>query len=254
MRSIHWILLPGLLVCTQAFSLTDECGVEWNTTLTRRMGVSPFRAVIVSNAIEVEPNHWVSNDPKGGSLYFNFGQDTGEVFARQSSGFFQWRNAIVTKDLIDQWKVDSAPLSFNYKINVGWSFRALPSFQGIHQFNPNQRNYVSPTELGCRSRAGWTDADGKSWSQAIRDTKGDAFWKTWLKQWAMRPDKVEQVPNMSSWSTLMESYTVDFDPAMCDTHLGAAFQVSYWRELYLDDWRFDVYQAPDPSVVNTCPK
>jgi hypothetical protein len=253
MNRPFWTMLLAL-ISSPAFSLTDPCGIEWTTHMSRRMGVSPARVVNVANAIEVGPNHWVSNDPKGGIIYINFGHDVGEAFARKSSRNFQWKNALVDKELLDQWKADSSPFAFRYKIDVAWSARALPSAQGIHQFKPAQRNLAAPMELGCRGGSPWTDADGRNWRTEILNAKGNDFFQAWLNKWSMRPDKVVQAPNPNQWFPISDGYTVDFDPAFCDTHLGAAIQFSYWREFYLDDWKFDIYETTDPNAVNQCAK
>ncbi len=247
------ILLVSLFLSSSSFALTDACGLEWATTMTRRMGTSPARVVIVENAVEVEPNHWVSNSPKGGRIYINFGQDTGEVFARQNSDYFQWSNALVGKDIVAQWKSDSAPLSFRHKVDVAWSIRALPSYQGVHQWSYNNRSIASPTEISCRSLPGWTDLDGKNWYNEIVAKKGQGFWDSWISSFKMRPYKTVDVTNFNQWLNFSEGYTTSFDSAMCDTHLGSAIEFSSWRELYLDDWKFDVYETVDPSAVSQCP-
>jgi hypothetical protein len=251
-RLLCLLMLLTLIAENQGFAL-QQCGVEWTTTLTRRMGVSPRRVVSVIDAVEVEPNHWVSADPKGGSIYINFGEDVGEQFARINSGFFYWDRALVTKDIIDQWKADNTPMSFRYKIDVSWSIRALPAYTPFLAWVPGQRDFASATELRCRTRAGWTDPDGKSWWDAIKAAKGTSGAQAWINQWGIRPDKFVSNANVNQWYPFSEGYTVDFDPAFCDTHLGAAIQFKEWRELYLDDWKFDIYETADLSAVNPCP-
>ena len=195
------------------------------------MAISPRRVVLVKDAVEVEPNHWVSSSPQGGSIYLNFDEYVGEQFARTGVEFFYWDRALVTKDIIDQCKADNVPMSFRYKIDVSWSLRALPAFAPSLSWVPGQRHFATANQLGCRSRAGWRDAEGKNWWDEISAAKGAVGAQAWINQWGIRPDKLVSNVDINQWYSFSEGYTVDFDPAFCDTHLGAAIQIKEFREL-----------------------
>jgi hypothetical protein len=253
MRSI---VLLSALCSAIAFAQSPllECGGEWIAAKLQDIGNTPYKVTVIENsAREVSPGYWVSDNPKGGRLYVTFGQPTGSTFITRPP--FSIDNALLLHPLLEQWRADNSPYSFRFKILTRWSLRALPAYEPILSWVPKQRDFTAPLQFICGAdRKRHLDVNGDRWTDKVYTSKGSDGYEKWRTLWSNRYSNQGLIPDVdvNRWYQIIDSYTVDFDPWICNTHLGAGLEIKEFRELRIDEWTFITYQSADPTAINPC--
>lgn len=209
----------------------------------------PYSIIYQSDVREVAPYHWVSDAPKGGHLVLNFGFPT--ELPGVTAGLANTNRAVVAKSVLDQWAADLPPFSFKWRTKMSWDFSFLGANEPFLSWAPGQR-YVSP---GPRLRCFQQRSPARENIQKYLGSDGYREWafKTQSNFYAsLHTDRIPQNVNPNQWIRLNDWVTSTFDAGICDTDLTFSIEFKEFKELRLDHWDLEAFQAADPDTVQPC--
>jgi hypothetical protein len=152
---------------------------------------------------------------------------------------------------MDQWSADLPAFSFKMRNKVSWDFSFLGANEPFLPWAPGQR-YISPgPQLRC------FQAIAPARDNVVKYLGSDGFteWanKTLARFYAnLHTDRIPQNVNTNQWIRINDWVTSAFDGGICDTNMAFSIEFNEFKELRLDDWQVETFQAVDPDAVVPC--
>jgi hypothetical protein len=252
---LHTFLVLLAFADTMA-AADDLCGVSFESQMVRNFNPGDSKTYKVTfidgNVREISPGHYVSDDPKGGSIWVEIGQD----MATQGTGSFSNSKAIIPFSIIQEWQQAAPKYSFRYKIRKNLNARIVPSPAPRFTSPDTLRFPVMGWATTCanknqRNRQLWRDAVAwvdkySGWSPQVNSS-----WTTGTA--GSNPYKQSiYVSNPSSQYSFSFSENFPFDPSYCDADLYGGIQFAEFKELIIDEIFIGIGELTDPSMINPC--